>query len=238
MKYLTIDTTTKITALSLAENGQLVGEIFLHTGKNHSERLIPLIDQLMNAADWKLQELNFIGVVRGPGSFTGIRIGIATAQGLAQVLNIPLVGIISLDTLAWAGRGRSEETVVILDARKNEWYYARYQWKENKECLDGPRAVMPEDLTAELKILGENYFFVGDAVPGARTYMEQALGKKAILPPEYQYFPRGAYAACEAWEQWNRNEDFSAGRFDGVEPVYIRLSEAEVNYQKRHPEKQ
>ncbi len=93
MKYLTIDTTTKVTALSLAQNGKLVGEGFLHTGKTHSERLIPMLEQLLLAADWKLGELDFIGVVRGPGSFTGIRIGIATAQGLAQVLKIPLLGI-------------------------------------------------------------------------------------------------------------------------------------------------
>ena len=109
MKYLTIDTTTKVTAVSLAEDGHLIAESFLHTAKTHSERLIPMLDQLLTAASWTLQELEMIGVVRGPGSFTGIRIGIATAQGLAQVLKLPLLAVLSLDALAWAGLGRVED---------------------------------------------------------------------------------------------------------------------------------
>lgn len=236
MKYLTIDTTTKITALSLAESGKLIAEGFLHTGKNHSERLIPMLDQLLQAADWKLGELELIAVVRGPGSFTGIRIGIATAQGLAQVLKIPLLGITSLDALAWAGRGRREETVVILDARKNEFYYARYRWQEERECMEGPKALTPEHLIAELSGLNRSFFFVGDAVPGAKKYLEEALGEKAIIPIEYQYLPRGAYAACEAWKRW-MGENRNAEQLPALEPLYIRLSEAEVNYRKKHLEK-
>lgn len=231
MKYLTIDTTTKMTALALGQDGRLVGEGFLNTGKTHSERLIPMLDQLLNAADWKPVDLDFIGAVRGPGSFTGIRIGIATAQGLAQVLNIPLVGITSLDTLAWAGKGRPEETVVILDARKNEWYYARYIWREGRECLDGPKAVTPEALTAKLKELQKPCFFVGDAVTGAGKFLEEQLGSQAVLLSEYQYLPRGAYAACEVWEQWKAR--CSDGNFQALEPIYIRLSEAETNYLKK-----
>ncbi|MDR3270938.1 MAG: tRNA (adenosine(37)-N6)-threonylcarbamoyltransferase complex dimerization subunit type 1 TsaB, partial [Peptococcaceae bacterium] len=80
MRFLTIDTTTKVTALALAENGNLVGESFLHIDKTHSERLVPMLDHLLSAAGWDLSSLAFIGVVRGPGSFTGIRIGLATAQ--------------------------------------------------------------------------------------------------------------------------------------------------------------
>jgi len=237
MKYLTIDTTTKITALSLAENGKLIGEGFLHTGKTHSERLIPMIDQLLNAADWKLEELEFIAVVRGPGSFTGIRIGIATAQGLAQVLKIPLMGITSLDTLAWAGRGRPQETVVILDARKNEYYYARYRWLDKQECIDGPKAITPETLATQLSKLNQSFFFAGDAVPGAKEYLEEVLGDKAIIPLEYQYLPRGAYAAFEAWERWNHSKRGSFENNCTIEPLYIRFSEAETNYRKKHLEK-
>ncbi len=237
MKYLTIDTTTKVTALSLAENGKLIGEGFLHTGKTHSERLIPMLDQLLNAAAWKLEELGFIGVVRGPGSFTGIRIGIATAQGLAQVLGIPLIGITSLDTLAWAGWGRPEETVVILDARKNEWYYARYWWSEDLQCLDGPKAVTPKDLITGLREINSRFFFVGDAVYGAKEYLAQVLGEKAIIPLECQSLPRGAYAAYEAWRYWKKIDDNYSGNLNRIEPLYIRLSEAEVNYKKKHLER-
>lgn len=234
MKYLTIDTTTKVTALALAENGKLIGEGFLHTGKTHSERLIPMLDQLLQAADWKLEELHFIGIVRGPGSFTGIRIGIATAQGLAQVLQIPLIGVTSLDTLSWAGYRNSAETVVLLDARKNEWYYARYRWFENhREMIEGLVAITPEVLLERLAKLPGRFYFVGDAVLSSHKYLKEALGDKAIIPAEYQFLPRGAYAACEVWREQEKSSESLTSDLDRIEPFYIRLSEAETNYQKK-----
>jgi len=231
VKYLTIDTATKITALALAENGRVVSEGFLHTGKTHSERLIPMLDQLLNAADWDLKELDFLAVTRGPGSFTGIRIGIATAQGLAQVLKIPLIGLSTLDTLSWTGWGRAEDIVVILDARKNEWYYARYRWAEKRVLLDGPKAVAPQIILEQFKQENTDFFFAGDAVCGAEGILREALGEKAHIPLMSQYLPRGAYAVQEAWQEWQSGEPGKP------EPFYLRMSEAEVNYRKKHQEK-
>jgi tRNA threonylcarbamoyladenosine biosynthesis protein TsaB len=231
MKYLTIDTTTKVTALSLAEDGCLIAEGFLHTSKTHSERLIPMLDQLLNAASWTLQELEMIGVVRGPGSFTGIRIGIATAQGLAQVLKLPLLAVLSLDALAWAGLGRVEDIVPILDARKNEWYTARYRWVKGQakaECLTLPQAI-PTDLWLEhLRGLDCPICFVGDAVAKSKARIVEVLGENAVILPEYVSLPRGAYAAQAIWQRWQEN-----GTGELVEPFYIRFSEAEVNWVKK-----
>ncbi|HUX46789.1 MAG TPA: tRNA (adenosine(37)-N6)-threonylcarbamoyltransferase complex dimerization subunit type 1 TsaB [Desulfosporosinus sp.] len=231
MKYLTIDTTTKVTAISLAEDGCLIAESFLHTSKTHSERLIPMLDQLLKAASWTLQELEMIGVVRGPGSFTGIRIGIATAQGLAQVLKLPLVAVLSLDALAWAGLERMEDIVPILDARKNEWYTARYRWakgKEKAECLTLPQAI-PIDLWLEqLRDLDRPICFVGDATTKSKARIEEVLGEKTVILPEYVSLPRGAYAARAIWQRWQEK-----GVGELVEPFYIRFSEAEVNWAKK-----
>jgi tRNA threonylcarbamoyladenosine biosynthesis protein TsaB len=231
MKYLTIDTTTKVTAVSLAEDGRLVAEGFLHTSKTHSERLIPMLDQLLKAASWTLQELEMIGVVRGPGSFTGIRIGIATAQGLAQVLKLPLLAVLSLDALAWAGLGRLEDIVPILDARKNEWYTARYRWakgKEKAECLTLPQAI-PTDLWLEhLRGLDRPICFVGDATAKSKARIEEVLGESAVILPDYVSLPRGAYAARAIWQRWQET-----GVGELVEPLYIRFSEAEVNWAKK-----
>ena len=231
MKYLTIDTTTKVTALALAEDGKLVAEGFLHTGKTHSERLIPMLDQLLGTAAWKLTELDLIGVVRGPGSFTGIRIGIATAQGLAQVLNLPLLGVLSLDVLAWAGYGRMEDIVPILDARKNEWYTARYRWfpgEERAERLTQPFAVTPEKWLKELAQLDRPVLFAGDAVSGYKDMICAELRERAVLLPDYQSLPRGAYAVKEIWEKWK-----ATGQGEIIEPYYIRPSEAELTWAKK-----
>ena len=231
MKYLTIDTTTKVTAVSLAEDGSLIAEAFLHTSKKHSERLIPMLDQLLRAASWTLRELEMIGVVRGPGSFTGIRIGIATAQGLAQVLKLPLLAVLSLDALAWAGLGRSEDIVPILDARKNEWYTARYRWAkgtEKAECLTLPQAI-PKDLWLEqLRGLNRPICFVGDAAAKSKMQIKEVLGEKGVILPEYVSLPRGAYAARAIWQRWQET-----GVGELVVPLYIRFSEAEVNWAKK-----
>lgn len=231
MKYLTIDTTTKVTALALATDGQLVAEGFLHTTKTHSERLIPVLDQVLEASAWKLQDLDFIGVVRGPGSFTGIRIGIATAQGLAQVLKLPLVGVLSLDALAWAGHSRTEEIVPILDARKNEWYTAQYHWSEAEQKplrSRDPFAVEPELWLNELAQQDKAIVFVGDAIPRYEEKIKAILGSKAVLFPDYLALPRGAYTVRSVWNEWVKNTQGGT-----VEPYYIRLSEAEVNWAKK-----
>jgi len=231
MKYLTIDTTTKVTAVALAEDEKMIGEGFLHTTKTHSERIIPMLDQLLTAAAWKLQDLNMIGVVRGPGSFTGIRIGIATAQGLAQVLNIPLISVVSLDALAWAGKGRTEEVVPILDARKNEWYTARYQWmpgEEKPERLTMPQAMSTGQWLEYLWGLDRPICFVGDAVDKAKKRIEEFLGERAVILPEYVNLPRGAYTVKAVWQKWQET-----GQGEQVEPYYIRFSEAEVNWAKK-----
>lgn len=235
MKYLTIDTTTKVTALALAENGNLVAEGFLHTTKTHSERIIPMLDQVLEAAAWKLKDLDFIGVVRGPGSFTGIRIGIATAQGLAQVLKLPLIGVLSLDALAWAGYGRSEEIVPILDARKNEWYTAQYRWSEVEQKplrVKEPFAGEPARWLSELAGLEHSVLFVGDAVPRYADIIRERLGEKAVLLPDYLALPRGAYTAQSVW--WEGQKTQQGGL---TEPYYIRASEAEVNWAKKEEAK-
>ncbi len=235
MKYLCIDTTTKVTALALAEDDQLVAEGFLHTTRNHSERLIPMLDQLLGASAWRLNDLDLIGVVRGPGSFTGIRIGIATAQGLAQVLKVPLLSVLSLDALAWAGYGRNGDIVPILDARKNEWYTARYTWetgREQVECLDQPCAMKPNQWLQKLADLQSPIWFAGDAVANAKEIILSFLGERACFLPEYEGLPRGAYVAKAVWKKWL---DKPAG--ESVEPYYIRLSEAEVSWARKLQER-
>lgn len=231
MKYLTIDTTTKVIALALAEDGNLVAEGFLHTTKMHSERIIPMLDQVLGAAAWKLTDLDLIGVVRGPGSFTGIRIGIATAQGLAQVLKLPLIGVLSLDALAWAGYGHSEEIVPILDARKNEWYTAQYRWSGSEQKplrVKAPKACEPTQWLNELKELEHPIMFVGDAVARYADMIRERLGERAILLPDYLALPRGAYTAQSVWWEWQRTQQGGL-----VEPYYIRVSEAELNWAKK-----
>jgi tRNA threonylcarbamoyladenosine biosynthesis protein TsaB len=260
VKYLTIDTTTKVTALALAEirpTGQetggagdgdpvrVVGEGFLHDDKTRSEQLIPFLETLLSAAGWAPKDLAGIIAVRGPGSFTGIRIGLATAQGLAKVLCLPVWGVLSLDCLSWAtahmawGGEKTPLTAVILDARKQEWYAACYHWGPpgNRRCLMAPCAARPENFLRQLHELsgaggdssGEPprpVIFAGDALlhEDTRQLIRDHLGQGAVILPPEQALPRGSYVAREGVyaRQWNTHMETA--------PYYIRLSEAESKY--------
>jgi tRNA threonylcarbamoyladenosine biosynthesis protein TsaB len=243
MNILTIDTAGPVTALAVSTEERLIGESFLHTERQHSERLLPLIEQLLAACGLRPADLGLIGAARGPGSFTGIRVGIATAQGMAQALNIPALGLGTLDILSWAGWGRPEDIMVLLDARKNEWYMARYRWREEKgpdggarwrrEVLEGPEALAERDLAARLAARPDPELLAGE---GAERAGRHAAGAARVLPGAAA-LTRGAYAAREI------REILAAGGWSGagpggaddrrwqIEPYYIRLSAAEARRQ-------
>jgi len=287
LKCLTIDTTTKATALALAEicrtdegtcrtdqetcrtdqetyaaqetrhadeetcptdrAGEetaihVIGEGFLHDHQTHSERLIPFLEALLSAAGWTLEDLDGIIAVRGPGSFTGIRIGLATAQGLAKALHLPLWSVLSLDCLSWAtshivwGGEESPVTAVALDARKNEWYAACYVWSspENRLCSIAPCAAAPENFLRQLQELSQDHaheyprtvIFAGDALlrKETRQLIRDHLGKRAMILPPEQALPRGSYVVREFVYAQQREKHLETA------PYYIRLSEAETQY--------
>ncbi|MDR0434548.1 MAG: tRNA (adenosine(37)-N6)-threonylcarbamoyltransferase complex dimerization subunit type 1 TsaB, partial [Gracilibacteraceae bacterium] len=190
---------------------------------------------------------DLIAAARGPGSFTGIRIGIATAQGMAQVLGIPALGLCSLDIISWAGWGRPGDIVVVLDARKNEWYTARYRWLETggggaaawrRETLEAPQAVAVGDLAARLAARPGPVLLAGEGAERAERELAagpELAGVTVLTLPGAAGIARGDYAAREAALVWEsaasgpRPEDSGgAAAWWRIEPYYIRLPEAEV----------
>ncbi|MBP3597289.1 MAG: tRNA (adenosine(37)-N6)-threonylcarbamoyltransferase complex dimerization subunit type 1 TsaB [Clostridia bacterium] len=131
MKILAIDTTSKICSVALLEDEKIIDEINLDSGLTHSENLMPLVKKILEKNEVQLKEINLIGVDVGPGSFTGIRIGVASTKAMAEVWNIPVASITSLETLA-----RSVETnnpiVSLIDARNNQVYMGIFDNKYNK----------------------------------------------------------------------------------------------------------
>ncbi|MDR1070073.1 MAG: tRNA (adenosine(37)-N6)-threonylcarbamoyltransferase complex dimerization subunit type 1 TsaB [Gracilibacteraceae bacterium] len=244
MNILTVDTATSVTALSLSADGRLTGESFLRTEKPHSERVLPMTEQLLAVCGLQPADLGLIAVARGPGSFTGIRIGIATAQGMAQVLGIPVLGLCSLDIISWAGWGRPEDIVVLLDARKGEWYMARYRWRESadptgaavwrRETLEPPQAVATRDLGERLAARPGPVLLAGEGAERAGRDLAGGPAAGARALPGALALTRGAYAAREAALLGAAGLPASPGAPGGepplwqVEPYYIRLPEAEV----------
>ncbi len=231
MWILSIDTATKVTGLAVHFKGNLVAESFLHTGKTHSERLMPMVLQLLKQAGIGFGDLGAVTVAAGPGSFTGLRIGMATAKGIAQVRQIPLIGINTLDALAQNGLGFEGLVAPVLDARKDEIYTALYRKMEGELSLLGEyEAVKPAALAEKLGAMGEKVLFVGDAVPVYREMFEARLGERAVFLPDGLSLPRGAHVGALAAKRLARGErdDLYA-----LKPCYIRPSEAEVTWAKK-----
>jgi tRNA threonylcarbamoyladenosine biosynthesis protein TsaB len=227
MKILALDTATGTGSVALFDGQKLVAETLLSVKSTHSERLLDQVQQVMNAADLTLVELDLIAVVRGPGSFTGLRIGLATAKGLAQAARLPLIGISSLQLLAMDLPLCPQPICAFLDARKKEVYTAIFHWKDGVPVAAGPELVLPPEKALQ-RLVGE-VVLVGDAVELYRSQIDDILGDRAQLPAACHHQPRASAAAVLAARLFQPDGAFDAAQ---VTPVYIRPSDAELNRSK------
>lgn len=258
MRVLGIDSATLVAGVAVIEEERVVVEGFLQTRKTHSERLLPLIALWLQEAELSLKDIDGIAVTSGPGSFTGLRIGVATAKGLAQAAGKPLLGVPTLDALALNLAGSSGIICPILNARKGEVYTALYASFSPSQLgrLSHYKAVAPpqlvqwlleggvpwlekpvelgsgEELTWGLfsALLTGNapVIFLGDGVEVYRDYLRQGLGKRACWALPGQNFLRAVQVAFLGLESLRR------GRVENIytfAPQYIRLSEAEAKKQ-------
>ena len=168
MLILASDTSTKTASVALLRDRTIVAESFINTGKNHGETLLPEIVNLLSSGNTKLDEIDLFAVTTGPGSFTGLRIGVSTVKGLAFATGRPVVGVSTLETLA---SNLSNSVIAIcpmLDARKGEVYTALYRPEE----ADFPKEIVSEEVTDPgefLEGVDEDVIFLGD---GALSYMD------------------------------------------------------------------
>lgn len=229
MKILAIDTTTLLGSIALVDDKLLVGSMQLGTSVTYAERLIVGIDHLLQGARWSRNDIDLIAVARGPGSFTGLRIGIATAKGFAAVLGRPLAGASSLEILA-RGVGPCTATVVaVIDARRGEVYAAAYGYERGTasriimdECVLSPAA-----LCEKLDSMPGDLVMVGD---GARRYGElfvAAVGSRLVPVDDALNFPHAVHCARLGYEGFMRGD---AGDAVSLVPNYVRVSDAEIGF--------
>jgi len=230
MLVLGIDTTTLSCSVAVANSDKVLAEYSLQSKKTHSEKLLPLIDAVVRTAGCKPGDLEGVAVSIGPGSFTGLRIGIATARALGQTLNIPLAGISTLEVLAAQIPFFHGLISPILDARRQQVYNAIFCAGEKPTRLVDERAIGLNDLLAELAGMDERVLFIGDGVSVHRRIIQTVLGEAAcFLPPEGNYI-RAATVARLGLSVLNLKQGKS---YLELMPSYIRHSEAEVKYLQR-----
>lgn len=225
MKILSIDTSASVASAAVTEDEKLVCEIIVNNKLTHSQTLMPMIDSVLKQSETELSEMDLIAVANGPGSFTGLRIGVSTAKGLADALKKPVVGISTLTAMAYNLPYCEYLITPIMDARRAQVYNAVYRWKgiELKE-IEPPRALSVEELIAELKEKGKKAVFLGDGVPVHRVTIENILGENAVFAPSCSNAQRASALAVPArklFEQGKATDGF------GLTPVYLRKSQAE-----------
>lgn len=221
---LSFDTATSNCSVALTRNGTVVASVNYSSGVTHSRRLLSSIDDLLGDASMKLGDLSAIAVGLGPGSFTGLRIGMATAKGLCHMSGIPLIGISSLDAIGASIRS-SKLICALLDARKNEVYSCFYRSGSEpfaRRCSE-PLVTPPEKLAA---LINEPVVMAGDGVDVYNTIWTEVLGNMLEKAPAENRFPAADYIGflAEAELQAENFLDLAS-----CAPSYIRSSDAELS---------
>ena len=214
MLILGIDTSTKICTCSIfdSENG-VIAETSLSVKKNHSNIVMPIIDNLFKISDLTINDIDKIAVAIGPGSFTGVRIALGIAKGLAMALNKPLIAVNELDILEAIASGNENEIIPLIDARKERVYY-KYQNKYVDDYLINLISNFDKN---------KKYIFIGDGAINYKNILKDNLGDNAVILPMYNAFPR-ASILCEL--ALNKEE----ANIYTLEPEYISKSRAEKNF--------
>ncbi len=222
MRVLAFDAAGKGLSVAVAEPGKVLAEAGLNVGLTHSQRLLPVVQSLLLAADIAPETLDMVAVTNGPGSFTGLRIGLATAKGLAEIWGVPLAPVSTLAAVAYAVRGMGALICPMLDARRNEVYTALYD-ADGREIWP-PQAIAPDMLADKLAGLGRDVVLAGDAAELYFAMMQETLGGQVRLAPPERRLWGAAGCAFAALEQ----PDLAVAPAD-VQAFYLRLSEAERN---------
>ncbi len=232
MLLLAIDTTTTVCSVAVGEEGKLLAEYLLNIKKTHSQRLMPLVISLLKDSDVGRSNLEGIAVAVGPGSFTGIRIGVATARGLAQGLGIPLIGVNTLEALAGIGASYPALLCPLLDARREQVYTAVYRGGgPDLEEVEPPQALSLVELARRLRSHGDEVFFLGDNLPAFRKVLEPALPEQYRQMPLSASLNRASSVLQRAFVTWHKD---GPTPLYALKPFYLRLPEA----QRRLLEKQ
>ncbi|MFP4198031.1 MAG: tRNA (adenosine(37)-N6)-threonylcarbamoyltransferase complex dimerization subunit type 1 TsaB [Halanaerobium sp.] len=232
MLILAIDTSTDILGLALIESGQLKGEYNLSLRRQHSEKLLPLIEQIFELLEIQAEDLDGITVAVGPGSFTGLRIGITTAKMLARIFSIPVKGVPTLEVMAAGVEG--EYLLPLLDARRERVYYSFYQQLKNQPFLKEINQAastgisnLPEILNnyqdQEIKIIGEKKDEVFKVLTENNFSVKEA---------EAEFNQPRAAVLARLGESY-----LSSGYKDDIyqlKPVYLKKPQAEINWQQKY----
>ena len=224
MKVLALDTSTSRMSVALTRSGETICEINLMVKTGHAGMILPVIDEVLSKGGTKRDELGLIAVGTGPGSFTGIRIGLATAKGLAEALHCPIIGISTLDTIARAAQPSPLPVMPILDAKKGAVFCALY-------AGDGARITNFMNLRPDAiaTLVEEDTLFIGNGCGLYRDVLKDVLAERYHEGPAHLWHPHASVLGLLACEMPQRSIPID------VLPIYVRASDATLLLEKKGP---
>lgn len=232
MKILGIDSSGLVASVAIAEDGNLTAEYTTNYKKTHSQTLLPMLDEIVRMTETDKSSFDAIAVAAGPGSFTGLRIGAATAKGLALAWDVPIVPVPTLEGLAYNLWECGSLICPIMDARRNQVYTGLYSF-DGHGHIETVMDQMPMDigeLTDILNDRNENVAFVGDGIDRYREAIADRMKAEYSFAPAHVNKQRAASIAALGMERWNRGL-YEDG--DAFAPIYLRKSQAERERDER-----
>lgn len=232
MKILAIEASARACSAAYLDRGILRAEQFVNGAMTHSETLMPMIESIMKNAGAKPQDIELVAITSGPGSFTGLRIGAATAKGLAFGLKIPVLMVSTLEALAYNAYGFSGYLVPIMDARRSQVYTAVYRSSaEEFTCAKEPEAMSPAALCEWLKTVEGPVMILGDAVPLYIELFRKELGERVQMAPAHMCQLQAASVGALAERKIAGGEEPVVS--DAVQIEYLRKPQAEREREAR-----
>ena len=230
MKILGIDTSSMATSVAVIEDNKLICEYTINTKKTHSQKLMPMIENMLSISDINISEIDMIAVCEGPGSFTGLRIGIATAKAIAHVNKLPIVGINSVELLAGNMNLCDKKICSILDAQRTQVYMGQYKFENDKLVeLKNVDVVEIDELIESLSNSNEDWILVGEAVYKYEDKFKE-ISNVYIAAPSHNVSKASSLCTI-ATSKFKGN--INVQDCYSINPMYIRKSQAEVEYDEK-----
>jgi len=226
MLILAFESSAKAASAALVRDGRLISQYSQCSGLTHSRTLLPMGEDMLKNAELKLSDVDLIAVAHGPGSFTGIRIGVSMVKGLAWAGEKPCVGVSTLEALAWHGLAAGGYVCPVMDARRNQVYNAIFKIENGRPVrVTEDRPIALSELAEEIRALDAPMFLVGDGAELTEKYLSEQ-GLACTVAPENLRWQ-------SAWGVAMAAMDKQPGDADSLLPVYLRLSQAERERNER-----
>ncbi|MCD8181628.1 MAG: tRNA (adenosine(37)-N6)-threonylcarbamoyltransferase complex dimerization subunit type 1 TsaB [Firmicutes bacterium] len=229
MRVLAVDTSSNVAAAAVMEDDLLLGEYILNHKKTHSQKLMVMIEQLLGDLDLTVRDIDIFAAAVGPGSFTGLRIGVATVKALAHAAGKRVVSVGTLEALAYNVPYAEHIIVPIMDARRDNVFTASYIWDGEFKEIGAPEAVTIRECVESCGNFLDT-IFVGDGVKVHRDYINERLGERAIFPHGAALNSRASSVAAIALDRAKKGETQS---YSEMKPYYIRKSQAERELEEK-----